>query len=371
MRTLLVAALLTAGVGFAKADDPKKADDKAPETLKDRFAALQKNLRTELSGWQRDYVKAAAEDRQKLFAKRMDILHEHGKKALSLGKEDLKSDVALEALTMAFQCGSDKTQSAAGDCMVENFADDAKLAKIIPQLAGAPVGEKLLGDLVKKSKNKNVRGVALYAMLESEIENTDESPRQSEKDAASKWKNIGSKVESLATEYGDVKVAAGREEVPISKAAEKMRFFLDNLIVGKLMPDVETERLDGKKTKISDYRGKVVVLDIWTTWCGPCRGMIPHERELVEKLKDKKFAFISVSADDKKETLEQFLEKEKMPWNHWWDGSRGKLTETLQIRFFPTIYVLDDKGVIRYKHVREKAMDDAVEELLKKMDGAQ
>ena len=60
--------------------------------------------------------------------------------------------------------------------------------------------------------------------------------------------------------------------------------------VGRPVPDVEGTDLDGKKVKLSSYRGKVVLLDFWATWCGPCMAMIPHDRELVEKLKDKPFA---------------------------------------------------------------------------------
>jgi thiol-disulfide isomerase/thioredoxin len=144
-------------------------------------------------------------------------------------------------------------------------------------------------------------------------------------------------------------------------------FFINNLTIGKVLPDSVCEDLDGKKVKISDYRGKVVVLDIWATWCGPCVAMIPHERELVKKLKDKPFTFISLSADDEKETLVKFIEKEPMPWTHWWNGKGKGPVETYKVRFFPTIYVLDEKGVIRFKHVREAAMDKAVEELLKEI----
>ena len=65
------------------------------------------------------------------------------------------------------------------------------------------------------------------------------------------------------------------------------------------------------------------MLDIWATWCGPCKAMIPHEREMVERLKDKPFALVSISADEKKKTLTDFLAKDTMPWTHWWNGSGG------------------------------------------------
>ena len=80
--------------------------------------------------------------------------------------------------------------------------------------------------------------------------------------------------------------------------------------------------------------------------------MIPHEREMVSKFKDKPFVLVSISADDEKKTLGDFLAKEKMPWTHWWSGPQSEMMENYDIEHFPTIYVLDSKGVIRHKEIR-------------------
>jgi thiol-disulfide isomerase/thioredoxin len=143
---------------------------------------------------------------------------------------------------------------------------------------------------------------------------------------------------------------------------------LPDLSVGKAMPNLTSQDLEGKKVELKSLRGKVVVLDIWATWCGPCRAMIPHERELVKRLKDKPFVLVSISADAKKETLKEFLEKNEMPWTQWWNGATGGVITQLDVEYFPTIYVLDAKGIIRAKDVREEEMDKAVDKLLKEME---
>lgn len=378
MRMLLSAAVLAAGVTFSVADDPKKSDDKAAEkkaegTPKEKFAAIQKKLRTDQQDWMKEYQSAEPAERSKLMNKRGEIMTAAAKAALALAKEHPTDEVALDALTMAIQVGNPKIQSEAGDFLIEKFGDDDKLAKLIPMLNNGPSAKKMLSDLGEKSKSKNVRGVAKFTVLEEEIEAAD-YPRTGKspdpKEVAEKFKDLGVKLNAITTDYGDVEIAQGRGSSTIAKAADKLKFFMDNLTIGKTLPDVSAETLKGEKAKISDYRGKVLVVDIWATWCGPCRAMIPHEREMVEKRKDKKFVLLSVSADDKKETLEKFLEKEEMPWDHWWDGRGGEVTSKLQVKFFPTIYVLDAKGVIRYKHVRGEAMDKAVDELLKEMENS-
>jgi thiol-disulfide isomerase/thioredoxin len=173
-------------------------------------------------------------------------------------------------------------------------------------------------------------------------------------------------------------VQAGERQPKFKKETEEYKkllttkyaaYFID-LSIGKVLPNFISQDLEGQKVELKSLRGKVVVLDVWATWCGPCRAMIPHERELVGRLKDKPFVLVSISIDAKKDTLTNFLKKEKMPWTHWWNGASGGIVADWEINAIPTIFVLDGKGVIRYKNVRGPAMDKAVEALLKEMEDA-
>ena len=96
--------------------------------------------------------------------------------------------------------------------------------------------------------------------------------------------------------------------------------------------------------------------------------MYPHERSLVKDLADKPFAIVGVNSDADLETLKSRLEEESITWRSFWDkGLDGEIATQWNVRGWPTIYVLDHEGVIRYKSVRGKAMDEAVEALLKEM----
>ena len=100
--------------------------------------------------------------------------------------------------------------------------------------------------------------------------------------------------------------------------------------------------------------------------------MYPHERSLVKRLAEEPFALIGVNSDKDKEKLAERMEEENITWRSFWngpDGTRGPISKKWNVTGWPTIYVLDHKGVIRFKGVRGEAMDAAVDQLLEEMAG--
>lgn len=141
----------------------------------------------------------------------------------------------------------------------------------------------------------------------------------------------------------------------------------NSLSINQAAPTFTATTLDGSPFQLKDLRGKVVVLDFWATWCPPCRAMIPHEREMVKRLAGKPFALVSISADDEADRLRDFVRDERMAWTHICDGPDGPIGQAFDISYYPTIFVLDAKGVIRYKDVRDQELERAVEKLLAEM----
>ena len=99
--------------------------------------------------------------------------------------------------------------------------------------------------------------------------------------------------------------------------------------------------------------------------------MYPHERSLVRKLADKPFALLGINSDINKEELKKVMEKEEITWRSFWngpEGTNGPISKKWNVHGWPTIYVLDHTGVIRYVDVREKELDEAIDKLLAEIE---
>lgn len=94
--------------------------------------------------------------------------------------------------------------------------------------------------------------------------------------------------------------------------------------------------------------------------------MIPHEKEMVERLKSKPFALLGINSDGDRSVLNKILKEQGITWRQGVAGSTsGPLPTKWNVRGWPTIYIIDAKGVIRFRDLRDPAMEDAVNKLLK------
>ena len=138
--------------------------------------------------------------------------------------------------------------------------------------------------------------------------------------------------------------------------------------VGSIMPEYSAMWLDGSKFELEKHRGKVVLLNLWATWCGPCRFEIPELQAIHDKYKAKGFEVIGVSVDESGvEPVRDFVKEHEMTYPVVLDAE-GKLANVFQTSVLPTSVILDRSGKIVWK--KYGAVMPGDQELVKALESA-
>lgn len=134
--------------------------------------------------------------------------------------------------------------------------------------------------------------------------------------------------------------------------------------VGSLAPDFVLNDTNGNPVKLSDYRGKVVMIDFWASWCNICVKAIPEVKEIYDKYSDKDFEIISVSVDHNEEEWKQALTAYSMNWVHVFDEKAPSKNNVSSIKYkvsgIPTVVIIDKDGIIRYLSYHNKIQIESV-----------
>jgi thiol-disulfide isomerase/thioredoxin len=120
--------------------------------------------------------------------------------------------------------------------------------------------------------------------------------------------------------------------------------------------------LDGKPLSVANDKGKIVLIDFWATWCGPCVRELPNVLKVYAKDHDKGFDIIGVSLDSDKAKLTSFIKEKNMTWPQYFDGKgwENKVSTKYGINSIPATYLLGKDGKIIGKDLRGDALDNAV-----------
>ncbi len=263
-------------------DEEEKAEEEVDPAVK-AYQDLQKDMQTAQREFMVEVRKAPREEQMKLFMSGGPKI-EFAKKFLDYAKEYADSDNEFDAVNYAALNGDSEVAMTAMEILTDKFSDDDRIVRMLSRFSRSVQfpemkHEQFLTTLAKKSSRDEVKGAAKYSLYEmmqsipdmkdalaARPEMADALPAASKefimKDRGDHSAMLEKMLSDIAENYADVKF--GRST--LGKMAGDELFVFKFLSVGKVAPDIEGIDLDGEEFKLSDYRGKVVLLDFWGDW---------------------------------------------------------------------------------------------------------
>lgn len=159
----------------------------------------------------------------------------------------------------------------------------------------------------------------------------------------------------------------GNPKIAQAAVAELERIdTLRKLKIGMPAIDFDARTYAGKDLSLSKLRGSVVLLDFWASWCAPCRAEMPNVKKIYDEFHEKGFEIVGVSLDQTEAKFKSYVDEQELPWPMIFDGNgwKAEIGRQYAVSAIPATYLIDRKGVIRYKSLRGDELREAVSTLL-------
>jgi thiol-disulfide isomerase/thioredoxin len=133
----------------------------------------------------------------------------------------------------------------------------------------------------------------------------------------------------------------------------------------RLAPAFALTTLTGERISLDELQGRVLLIDFWATWCGPCRQALPHMQNIAKKFAGQPLVILSVSLDKDQTKWKEFVAKNHMDWQQYCDGcSEGALAQSFQVRMIPATFTIDSDGVLQDQHVGDADIEGKLKKLV-------
>lgn len=148
---------------------------------------------------------------------------------------------------------------------------------------------------------------------------------------------------------------------------ERAQRFLENVALARatMAPPFSLTTLDGQHISMDELAGKVVLIDFWATWCGPCRKALPRIQSIARKFAGQPLVILSVSLDSDEAKWKDFVAKNGMTWLQYRDGGfNGPLTTQFAVRAIPATFTIDADGVLEDQHIGDASIEGKLKKLV-------
>jgi len=141
---------------------------------------------------------------------------------------------------------------------------------------------------------------------------------------------------------------------------------IKTLVVGAQAPDFTINSIDDQSVKLSDFKGKYVLIDFWASWCAPCRAENPNVVSAYQKYKDRNFTILGISLDKDKSAWEQAIKQDKLTWTHAGELAdfEGETVRLYQVEAIPASFLIDPAGKIIARNLRGEALGEFLHQTL-------
>jgi len=298
---------------------------------------------------------------QKTYQQALDDLHHHKKSfALDNFKKADKQDgghcaaCQRQMIKYGIELGDWKTAELAGDEMVAEAADDRARYMAHYQLGVVYLREgqrKHKDEYFTRAHEEAVKALPENVKFAEAALLDGQALAYLHQDAAAK---------ARFEEYLKLKPEGDASRQRVQRYVEN-----PDLARARMAPPFSVTTLDGKVVSMDELTGKVVLIDFWATWCGPCRESVPHIREVAKDFQGQPLVILSVSLDKDQTKWKEFIAKNGMTWAQYYDGGfTGPMSTMFNVQAIPHTFTIDADGVLQEERIGDSSIEGKIKKLV-------